>query len=332
MSEGFIFYSNLMSKGLSMFILPEIIKLNIAEKLLDGPKSIEDLVQGTSLNPDRFHRFLQQLESSEIFSFDRDSRKWSNNHYSSFLTDPIVKPYLQLAISPMCTEAYLHYGELLYSDKDIFQLRGQAPYFEQIAKVPSLLAEFQEAMKAITKNNIGLVLEAINIDGCTSILDVGGGDGSLMVFLAERYSGLRGGVFERPEVATIARKNLEDNGVSERVRVCEGNFLEELPKGFDSILMKHIVHDWPDEICLRILKNCRETLEVGNKLFVIDAVVGGNREYYAKDTLFDLIVLGLICGKERTREEFELLMSQAGFRLEKVRAAAFESVIEAIAV
>ena len=235
-------------------------------------------------------------------------------------------------LSPMHTEAYLHFGELLYSDKDIFQLRGQAPYFEQISKIPSLLAEFQEAMKAVTKSNIDSMLEAINIEGCTSILDVGGGDGSLMVFLAERYPGLRGGVFERPEVATIARKNLEDNGVGERVRVCEGNFLEELPKGFDSILMKHIMHDWPDEMCLRILKNCRETLEVGNKLFVLDTVVGASRDYYAKDTFYDILMLGLFCGKERDREEFELLMSQSGFRMEKVLPAGLERVIEAIAI
>ena len=315
-----------------MLILPEIINLNIAEKLLEGPKSIEDLTQSTSLNPDRLHRFLQQLESSEIFSFNRDSRKWTNSPQSVLLTDPIVKPWVQILLSPIYSEAFQHYSKLLYSDKDIFQLRGLPPYFEQISKVPSLLAEFQEGMKSMTKANIDSVVGAINLDSSDCILDVGGGDGSLMAFLAEKYPSFRGGVFERSEVATIAKKNLEDKGLNERVRVFEGNFLEELPKGFNSIVMKHIIHNWPDEMCLKILKNCRDTLEVGNKLFVVDIVVGAHREYYANDTLLDMVMLGFINGRERSSEEFELLMNQTGFRIERMLPAEFENVIEAIAV
>ena len=314
-----------------MIILPAIINLNIAEKLLEGPKSIEELTRSTLLNPENLHRFLQQLESSEIFSFDRESRKWSNSPQSVLLTDPNVKPWVKILLSQVLSEAQ-NYSKLLYSDKDIFEMQGLPSFFEQISKVPQLLAEFQEGMRSITMANICSVVEAINLDSSNCILDVGGGDGSLMVFLAEKYPDVRGGVFERPEVAAIARKIFEDKGISDRIRAFEGDFLVELPKGFDSILMKHVTHNWPDEMCLKILKNCRDALKVGNKLFVVDIVLGACREYYAHHTLIDMIMLGYVNAKERSIQEFELLMSQSGFRIHRMHVAEFESVIEAIAV
>ena len=175
MSEGFLYYSNFYSRGISMFILPEILKLNIAEKLQESPKSIEDLTHGTSINPDRLHRFLQHLESSGIFSFNRDLRKWTNTRESAYLTSSSVKPWLQLHLTPYYFDNFLHYGSLLYSNEDIFELRGLASAFEELAKVPSLLSLFQEGMKATTKTNINEVVEAINLDNCTSVLEVGGG-------------------------------------------------------------------------------------------------------------------------------------------------------------
>ena len=112
----------------------------------------------------------------------------------------------------------------------------------------------------------------------------------MLVSLASKYPNIQGGVLERPEVAAISNINLENSVVGERTRVIQGNFLEEVPRGFDCIVMKHIMHDWPDEICLRILNNCRDALQVGDKIFIVDSVIEPNNEYYARNTMVDIII------------------------------------------
>ena len=75
---------------------------------------------------------------------------------------------------------------------------------------------------------------------------------------------------------------IEANGLNERIEVLSGSFLENVPSGYDTIVMKHIIHDWPDDACLTILKNCRESLQAGNKLFIVDAVIEKGSLFFRK--------------------------------------------------
>ena len=113
MSEGLNFFINLYSRGMSMFLLPEIVNLGIPEKLSDGPKTIQELIHGTPLNPDRLHRFLEQLQTSGIFSFDSEAKTWSNSASSAFLLDSKVKPLLKYLLSTFCLEKLVSF----YLDK-----------------------------------------------------------------------------------------------------------------------------------------------------------------------------------------------------------------------
>jgi hypothetical protein len=110
---------------------------------------------------------------------------------------------------------------------------------------------------------------------------------------------------------------LKAYGVEDRCSLIEGNFFESLPSGADTYLFRHIIHDWSDEQSIQILSNCRKVIPNNGRLLIVEAVVPtGNESSLAKD--FDMVMLVLPGGIERTEEEYKVLLEQAGFQLSSV--------------
>jgi len=107
---------------------------------------------------------------------------------------------------------------------------------------------------------------------------------------------------------------LRASGIGDRWQVIEGIFFESVPGGADAYLFRHVIHDWTDEQCIRILNNCRSVIPSNGTLLIVEAVVPtGNEPSLAKD--FDMTMLTFPGGLERTAEEYKLLLEKAGFRL-----------------
>lgn len=332
MSEGVDFFYDIYSTAMTGFILPSILDLNIAESLVSGPKTILELTQDTSVNPDRLQRFLQQLESTGIFSYDQVTCRWSNNEKSSYFLDKIPKSMIQLIFSSFYIEIGKDFDKVLHSNKNLFEINGRQPFFDEIKKDKRALKLFQEGMQAMTKANSQNIINAIDLSVVQKLLDVGGGNGTLIMELVSNYTWLKGAVYERPEIAEIAEKNIEAAEMSEKIDVMEGSFFENVPCGYDAILMKYILHDWPDDECLNILRNCRDALQVGNKLFIVDIVVDRNSKYYKRHTVVDIRMMTILNAKERTQLEFKKLLEQTGFKFERNTEAGYQNVIEATAI
>jgi hypothetical protein len=133
----------------------------------------------------------------------------------------------------------------------------------------------------------------------------------------QRYPKLQGLLFELGHVVERTRENLKAKGVDNRCSVIEGNFFKDLPSGADAYLFRHVIHDWADEQSVQIRSNCRRIIPKEGRLLIIEAVVPTENEpSLAKD--FDMVMLGLPGGIERTAEEYEILLKQAGFRLSRI--------------
>jgi hypothetical protein len=117
-----------------------------------------------------------------------------------------------------------------------------------------------------------------------------------------------------------------------RVELVPGSFFESVPRGCDAYVMKNILHDWDDERCKTILRNCRSVMDPGSRLLVIEAIVEETTDDYG--ALADLHMM-IVCsdGRERGRKDFEELFAASGFRLERVMEAPTPvAILEAIAV
>jgi O-methyltransferase domain len=178
------------------------------------------------------------------------------------------------------------------------------------AERPEEGAIFDRAMSALTGASNEALLAAFDFGRFKTIVDVGGGRGTLLEALLDAYPTLRVVLFDQEQV--VAGVDLGERG-----RVVGGSFFDDVPPGGDAYVLKAIVHDWEDEEAAAILRNCRKHDAM---VLVVERVVGPPNE--DPITKFgDLNMLVSPGGRERTVDEFRDLFARADLRLEGVTPA-----------
>lgn len=145
------------------------------------------------------------------------------------------------------------------------------------------------------------------------VVDVGGGNGSLLAMVLRRHPRLRGTLVELPAATAAARTILEDAGVATRCALSEQSFFDELPTDGDAYLLSFVIHDWNDRDAARILRRCREAAGASGRVLVCERVSGGSDDL--DTTAHDLLMLVSVGGRERTVEEFHDLARSSGLRI-----------------
>jgi hypothetical protein len=146
-------------------------------------------------------------------------------------------------------------------------------------------------------------------DGAT-VIDVGGGDGSLLEALLTAFPNARGVVAE--ERTDAAQQRLARSPVADRAKAVPTDFFVSVPEGGQIYVLSRILHDWDDEDCVRILTACRKAMEPGATLLIVERVIGlPDERSLAVD--WDLHMMVNTGGAERTLDEYEALLSRSGF-------------------
>jgi hypothetical protein len=202
------------------------------------------------------------------------------------------------------------------------------PLFDYVMTHPDVGPILDAGMTSIHGYETGAMLEAYDFSGVDVLADVGGGNGSLLAGVLQRYPKMRGILFDLGHVVGRAAEGLKQAGLSARCQVIEGSFFETVPPGADAYLMRHIIHDWTDEQSLQILGHCRAVMPRNGRLLLVECVVPtGNALSPAKD--FDMTMMTFPGGMERTEAEFRALLSRAGFTLTSVTpTSTMVSVVE----
>jgi hypothetical protein len=295
-------------------------KLEIADRLEEGPRSTEELATDAGVLAPPLYRVLRALASVGVFAETKDRR---------FKLTPLAVT-LQKAVPGSMHAAALMLGEK-YQDDALRQLlhglkTGQAPflkahgipYFEYLEKHPEDLKIFGEAMTSVSSMENPAIAAAYKFSGIGTLVDVGGGNGSLLSTILKANPKLKGVLFDQISVITRARqdRHVTAKGIAERCTLESGNFFEAVPKGGDAYMMKRTLHDWDDERCAKILANCNSAMNEKGRVLVVDAVIppGNNPD---RGKLLDLQML-LIGGRERTKEEFARVFKKAGLKLTRV--------------
>jgi O-methyltransferase domain len=191
--------------------------------------------------------------------------------------------------------------------------------FEFFAEEP-VAGVFNQAMTDLSRLDSRAVADACAFEDMRSIVDVGGGHGLLLATILQRYPHLAGTLYEMPLVVEGAKQG-PLGPMMDRAKLIAGDMFASVPAGADVYIMKHIIHDWPHETAIGLLKNCRQGVNAGGKLLVVDAVIDpGNGFNFAK--FLDLEMLIFPGGLERTETQFREIFSAAGWKLERVIATA----------
>jgi hypothetical protein len=202
--------------------------------------------------------------------------------------------------------------------------------WEYRATRPQESATFDAAMSSHTNRLAASLLDTFDFAEFRTVVDVGGGVGTLLVTLLDRYPSMQGVLFDQPHVAAGAGDVLAAAGVTARCRVVGGSFFAAIPEGGDAYVLKAIVHDWEDEQAVAILRVCRQAMGADSALLVVERVLGPpNEGTLAKFS--DLNMLVATGGRERTLDEFAALFRSAELRLaEETPIGAGFSVIAAL--
>jgi hypothetical protein len=308
--------------------------LGIADLLeRNGPQTPNQLSATTSVQARPLYRLLRALASLGIFAEDEQGRFSLTPLAECLLSD---RPASQRSLALMMGEEhYRCWGELLHSVQTghtAFEHLYHQPVFAYLAEHPRQAATFDQAMTGVHGAETAAMLDAYDFSGIKTLVDVGGGNGSLLLATLQRNPSLQGILFDRADVIERARANVESAGLQDRCRLAAGSFFEAVAAGGDAYLMRHIIHDWNDQQCLTILRCCRQVIPATGKLLLVETVIpAGNDPCFAK--LLDLTMLAIPGGMERTEAEYRTLLSGAGFRLQRVVPTAADiHVIESVHV
>lgn len=305
-------------------------KFGIADELKDGPKSVEQLAEATSTNPDALYRLLRALASQGIFA-EGEPRHFALTPLADVLRSDV--PGSKRALALMAgDEQFRVWAEIDYSVQTgniAFDKVYGKPIFEYLGQNPDKARIFDAAMVGIHGRESDIILDAYDFSQFGVIADIGGGNGSQVTGILQRHPAMKGILFDLPHVIEAARDRIASANLADRCQLVGGSFFDAVPEGADAYMLRHIIHDWDDEKSHSILQSCHRAMPANSKLLVVESVIPpGNDPFIGK--LLDLVMLLIPGGKERTEDEYRTLFGKAGFELERVVPTAGEvSIVEA---
>ena len=305
-------------------------KLGIADALAAGPKSADALAAETGTHPRALYRLLRALASLGIFAED-DGCRFTLTPMAECLRSGVPGSVRSLCVMRGDWQ-YEAWGQLLHTvrtgEPGFEKVFGQ-PLFDHLTAHPEKGAIFDDAMTGVHGRETAAMLDAYDFSGFGVLADIGCGNGEVLTSVLNRYPETRGVFFDLPAVIERTRANVEAAGLSARCEVVAGDFFATVPAGADAYLLRHIIHDWDDEESVTILRNCRRASAGRGKLLLVEGVVPpGNGPSLSK--FFDLAMMVLPGGMERTEAEYRDLLARGGFALRRiVPTATWVSVIEA---
>ncbi|HEV2780415.1 MAG TPA: methyltransferase [Actinophytocola sp.] len=206
-----------------------------------------------------------------------------------------------------------------------------ANIYAYLADNPELSALFNQAMSQEARLSAGQIAAAYDFSDVTTVVDVGGGDGTLISAILRANPHLKGIVFDSPSGVAQADGVLADAGLADRAEAVAGDFFESIPANGDLYLIKSVFQDWDDEPAKAILRTCRAHMPPTATLLIVGSLLP-ERAAPGDPIMFftDVNMLVNSGGRERTEAHFRTLLAETGFAVKSValRAAGPLSIIE----
>lgn len=293
-----------------------VATLRVADHL---PGTAAAAAAAVGADPDVLDRILHHLAAAGVLTVDGSGRFGLTARAEALRSDHPGRLRERLDIDGPLGRADLAFVELLHTARTgaaAFPARYGRDFWSDLASDPARSAAYDAAMGADVAAWVPVILGAFDWGSLGSVVDVGGGDGTLLAALLRAHPHLRGTVVEQPGPAAAARGTLGD-----RADVVVGSFFDRLPGGAGGYLLTAVVHDWDDEAAVAILRRCTEA----GRTFVIEKIGADGRR---PSTTMDLRLLAYMGGRERTVEALGALAERAGSHVVAVHPAGAIVVLE----
>lgn len=300
-----------------------VAKLGVADLLGEGPRAVADLAAATGTHAPALMRVLRLLASVGVFE-EKDNGEFTLTPVGECLREGVpgsMRAGVMLFGGEFVRENWNELEYCLRTGEPAFRAKGLDSVFAALARSPKEAANFDAAMANITSQHAVAVTAAYDFAPFNTMIDVGGGNGTLMIAILKAHSHLRAIVCDRPEVAQRATAEIARNGLSGRCHAEGCDIFKQVSAGGDAYVLKHVLHSFDDERAASILQVCRKAMRSGAKLLVIEGVYPRRIDQSSESrgaAANDVNMLVSTGGRQRSEAEFCTLFQSASFELRSI--------------
>jgi len=305
-----------------------VAELGVADALGDEAQTAEVLARACGVKPQPLHRVLRSLSNHGVFA--HDGERFAHNAASRLLrTDEpgSMRSLARMMGLKVHWDAYRELDTGMRTGQPAISAVADGGLFGYLGAHPEEGRLFHEAMAGKSYAQVGPIVAAYDFSAFRTIGDIGGGLGHLLNAVLQRTPEARGVLFDLPQVIEHARRN-----ANPRITYVGGDFFKNPIPPCDAYLLMTVLHDWSDDECVTILNNIKANAPHPAKILILEGVVQPDaRDDFLLD--LDIEMLVMATGRERTRKEWNAVISGAGMRLARViPAGPWSSIMEADAI
>lgn len=302
--------------------------LRIADHIAAGLRTASELAQASNADTDTLDRLLRHLTTLGLL------RRAASGHYEltglgeGLRDDHPVGMRAVLDMDGGVGRAEMAFVQLLQSVRTgeaAFPVQFGRGFWDDLAEDVVRSAAYDAEMGADVSAWAPAIIKAYGWGSLGHVVDVGGGNGSLLIALLKAFPNLHGTVVDLPRTAPVARATVKAAGLADRVGVMAASFFDPLPPGHGGYLLTAIIHDWGDDDARAILRRCAEAAGADGRVFVIEKI---GTDGIAPNTEMDLRLLAYMGGRERDLEQLTALVESAGCRVAAVHPAGAIRILE----
>jgi C-methyltransferase len=294
------------------------VNLGIADELAEAHVHIDALASSLSVHPQSLFRLLRALSSRGLFKRVGPAL-FANNALSRALQQGAPGGAREIIRSlglPSTRVASVSYQSAITTGRPALEFfRASLDVFERIGTAAEESSNYDAGMTAAAFAEVETIISAFDFSRFVTLVDMGGGQGTLLGSILARNPNQQGILFDRPKVVAASRHLLERLGVRERCKACAGDFRQDLPRGGDAYILKNVLHGYSDEVCRDLLQRIRECAPPEVHILIIELVMPEENPT-ARHAMFDLFLLmGGAQPRVRSEADFRELLLQTGFEL-----------------
>jgi len=301
--------------------------LRLADHVMGGGRTASELAEATGVDADALDRVLRHLVTAGVLGRDQSDRYVLTAQGQALQDDHPAGMRAMLDLEGAIGRADLSFVQLLHTvrtGEPAFPAQFGRSFWDDLAADPTRSASFDALMATDVEAWAPDILSAYNWGSLGHLVDVGGGNGALLIAMLHRYPDLRGTVLDLPGATEAARKALTATGLADRSDAMAGSFFDPLPPGAGGYLLCAVLHDWDDAPARAILRRCAQAAGTDGRVFVVEKLVTDTDHR----TEMDLRVLAYFGGRERDIAELTALAAAAGLRVAAVHPAGATPVVE----
>ena len=306
-------------------------RLGLADVMDEGAQDHAAIAAARGLVPDRVYRLLRALSTVGIVS------ETARGHFvltplGRLLSShsPDTTRTTAIYLNDYFADMWSHLDDALAGDVTAFEALKGKPFFDWLGEYPEEARRFNRMMLEVHGPETPAIVAAYDFSGFERIVDIGGGNGALLSAILAAYPARHATLFDMAEAIAAARRG--EGGPLPGVTFVAGDVFATAPDGGDAYLIRHLMHDYDDEECLRILGHVRRAMQPHARVLVLEAPLPSD-DSPGPGRWLDLQVMVLCGGRERTVEEYASLFERAGLRLSRTVPTRHPAmtVVEAVA-